>query len=305
MTVNNENEYKRAAAIHDLSGVGKCSLTVILPILSAAGIECAALPTAVLSTHTGGFGEVVCRDLTEDMLPIARHWRREHIGFDALYSGYLASYQQIGLVRETFGLLRGSRTLVMVDPVMGDNGRLYSLYTPEMARGMADLCACADIIVPNLTEAAILLGRDYRPRLTPEETEETLRALSRLGPRRVVLTGVHFREGELGAACYDAGIDRMEYEAGPAVPGRFHGTGDVFASVLLAGLLHGNSLAGAVRLAVSFTAESIRRTADAGTDPRFGVRFEPGLTGLAERINGKNPGIEWLRNRNQAVVPPV
>lgn len=292
MTVNNENEYKRAAAIHDLSGVGKCSLTVILPILSAAGIECAALPTAVLSTHTGGFGEVVCRDLTEDMLPIARHWRREHIGFDALYSGYLASYQQIGLVRETFGLLRGSRTLVMVDPVMGDDGRLYSLYTPEMARGMADLCACADIIVPNLTEAAILLGRDYRPRLTPEETEETLRALSRLGPRRVVLTGVHFREGELGAACYDAGIDRMEYEAGPAVPGRFHGTGDVFASVLLAGLLHGNSLAGAVRLAVSFTAESIRRTADAGTDPRFGVRFEPGLTGLAERINGKNPGIE-------------
>lgn len=292
MTVNNENEYKRAAAIHDLSGVGKCSLTVILPILSAAGIECAALPTAVLSTHTGGFGEVVCRDLTEDMLPIARHWRREHIGFDALYSGYLASYQQIGLVRETFGLLRGSRTLVMVDPVMGDDGRLYSLYTPEMARGMADLCACADIIVPNLTEAAILLGRDYRPRLTPGETEETLRALSRLGPRRVVLTGVHFREGELGAACYDAGIDRMEYEAGPAVPGRFHGTGDVFASVLLAGLLHGNSLAGAVRLAVSFTAESIRRTADAGTDPRFGVRFEPGLPGLAERINGKNPGIE-------------
>lgn len=292
MTVNNENECKRAAAIHDLSGVGKCSLTVILPILSAAGIECAALPTAVLSTHTGGFGEVVCRDLTEDMLPIARHWRREHIGFDALYSGYLASYQQIGLVRETFGLLRGSRTLVMVDPVMGDDGRLYSLYIPEMARGMADLCACADIIVPNLTEAAILLGRDYRPRLTPEETEETLRALSRLGPRRVVLTGVHFREGELGAACYDAGIDRMEYEAGPAVPGRFHGTGDVFASVLLAGLLHGNSLAGAVRLAVSFTAESIRRTADAGTDPRFGVRFEPGLPGLAERINGKNPGIE-------------
>lgn len=292
MTLNNENKYKRAAAIHDLSGVGKCSLTVILPILSAAGIECAALPTAVLSTHTGGFGEVVCRDLTEDMLPIARHWRREHIGFDALYSGYLASYQQIGLVRETFGLLRGSGTLVMVDPVMGDDGRLYSLYTPEMARGMADLCTCADIIVPNLTEAAILLGRDYRPRLTPEETEETLRALSRLGPRRVVLTGVHFREGELGAACYDADIDRMEYEAGPAVSGRFHGTGDIFASVLLAGLLHGDSLAGAVHLAVSFTAESIRRTADAGTDLRFGVRFEPGLPGLAERISGKNPVIE-------------
>lgn len=292
MTGNNENEYKRAAAIHDLSGVGKCSLTVILPILSAAGIECAALPTAVLSTHTGGFGEVVCRDLTEDMLPIARHWRREHIGFDALYSGYLASYQQIGLVRETIGLLRGSGTLVMVDPVMGDDGRLYSLYTPEMARGMADLCACADIIVPNLTETALLLGRDYRPRLTPEEAKETLRALSRLGPRRVVLTGVHFREGELGAACYDADIDRMEYEAGPAVPGRFHGTGDIFASVLLAGLLHGNSLAGAVRLAVSFTAESIRRTADAGTDPRFGVRFEPGLPGLAERVNEKNPGLE-------------
>ncbi len=287
-----ENLQKRAAAIHDLSGAGKCSLTVILPILSAAGIECAALPTAVLSTHTGGFGEVVCRDLTGDMLPIARHWRREHIGFDALYSGYLASYEQIGLVREVFDLLRGEGTLVMVDPVMGDDGRLYSLYTPEMAQGMAGLCACADVIVPNLTEAAFLLGRNYRPSLTPGETEETLRALSRLGPRQVVLTGVRFREGELGAACYDADADRVEYAAEPEVTAHFHGTGDIFASVLLAGLLHGHPLSAASHMAVAFTAESIRRTADAGTDPRFGVRFEPGLSRLSERLNRELPGLE-------------
>ncbi|HIW73110.1 MAG TPA: pyridoxamine kinase [Firmicutes bacterium] len=278
---------KRALAVHDLSGVGKCSLTVVLPVLSAAGVECAALPTAVLSTHTGGFGPVVCRDLTEEMLPFARHWLRERVTFDAVYTGYLSSPEQIQVVKDLFRMFRtgsGSRPLMLVDPVMGDNGRLYSLYTPEMARRMAELCAQADVIVPNLTEAAILLGREYRPSVNREEAAELMRALARLGPRQVVLTGVGFGVGRMGAACYDAGIGWVGFVLQEEIPGHFHGTGDLFASVLLAGLLHGKSLEASVRIAVNFTAESVRRTAAGGTEPRYGVCFEPGLSGLLEQM---------------------
>ena len=280
---------KRVLAVHDLSGVGKCSLTVALPILSAAGLECAALPTAVLSTHTGGFGKVVCRDLTGDMLPFARHWLREQVRFDALYSGYLASAEQIRIVREVFHLFHAGKTdkpLVMVDPVMGDNGRLYSLYTLEMAAKMTELCSAADILVPNLTEAAILLGREYRPAVSREEAVEMMKALSQLGPRRIVLTGVSFGAGRLGAACYDADVGWADFAMEETVPGHFHGTGDVFASVLLAGLLHGRNLETAMQIAVEFTAHSIRRTVETDADPRFGVCFEPGLSGLLERIKG-------------------
>ena len=281
---------KRVLAIHDLSGVGKCSLTAILPVLSAAGLECAALPTAVLSTHTGGFGEVVCQDLTDGMLPSARHWLREGVGFDALYSGYLASREQLGIVREIFRMFRAGQEggpLTLVDPVMGDNGRLYRLYTPEMAREMAGLCACADVIVPNLTEAAILLGREYRPAVSREEAVELLHALSRLGPRRVVLTGVGFSADRLGAACYDADTGREGFAAERTVPGHFYGTGDLFSSVLLAGLLHSKGLEAAMRAAVEFTAESIRRTVDRGMEPRYGVCFEPGLPGLTCRMESE------------------
>ncbi len=286
-TMQETGSLKRALAVHDLSGVGKCSLTVVLPVLSAAGVECAALPTAVLSTHTGGFGPVVCRDLTEEMLPFARHWLRERVTFDAVYTGYLSSPEQIQVVKDLFRMFRtgsGSRPLMLVDPVMGDNGRLYSLYTPEMARRMAELCAQADVIVPNLTEAAILLGREYRPSVNREEAAELMRALARLGPRQVVLTGVGFGVGRMGAACYDAGIGWVGFVLQEEIPGHFHGTGDLFASVLLAGLLHGKSLEASVRIAVNFTAESVRRTAAGGTEPRYGVCFEPGLSGLLEQM---------------------
>ena len=275
-TMQETGSLKRALAVHDLSGVGKCSLTVVLPVLSAAGVECAALPTAVLSTHTGGSGPVVCRDLTEEMLPFARHWLRERVTFDAVYTGYLSSPEQIQVVKDLFRMFRtgsGSRPLMLVDPVMGDNGRLYSLYTPEMARRMAELCAQADVIVPNLTEAAILLGREYRPSVNREEAAELMRALARLGPRQVVLTGVGFGVGRVGAACYDAGIGWVGFVLQEEIPGHFHGTGDLFASVLLAGLLHGKSLEASVRIAVNFTAESVRRTAAGGTEPRYGVCF--------------------------------
>ncbi|MEL1136668.1 pyridoxal kinase, partial [Desulfitobacterium sp. THU1] len=148
---------KRVAAIHDISCVGRCSLTVALPILSAAGLDTGVLPTAVLSTHTGGFEGFTYRDLTEDIEPISKHWQSLNLKFDALYSGFLGSFEQIDLVADLFKTFREEGTLVMVDPVMADNGVLYSVYSPEMAKGMAKLCSMADIMVPNLTEAAFML----------------------------------------------------------------------------------------------------------------------------------------------------
>ena len=151
----------RVAAIHDLSGFGRCSLTVAIPVLSAMGVQCCPLPTAVLSTHTGGFEGYTFRDLTEEMAAAAAHWKALDLRFDAVYSGFLGSERQIGLVRQFLRDFRRPGTLAVVDPVMGDFGRVYETYTPAMCRRMADLTAEADVITPNLTEAALLLGVPY------------------------------------------------------------------------------------------------------------------------------------------------
>lgn len=276
---------KHVAAIHDISGMGKCSLTVALPILSAAGIVTSIMPTAVLSTHTGGFTGYTYRDLTDDLLPFAQHWKSLDVHFDALYSGFLGSFSQLEIVSQIFSLLRTDDTLVLVDPVMADNGKLYAVYTPDFPKGMAKLCAKAGLIVPNLTEAAFLLDEDYRE--GPYERayiERLLRALVKLGAPRVVLTGVWFTEDKLGAACYDSITGVVDYAFNERIPGYFHGTGDVFGSALLAGLMRGLPLPGATQLAVDFTASSIRRTYDAGADLRFGVDFEEELPVLQARL---------------------
>ena len=172
------------AAIHDLSGVGKCSLTVALPILSACGVETAVMPTAVLSTHTGGFTGYTYRDLTDDMLPMAEHWKKEGCSFDAVYSGFLGSPEQIGIVAEIFAMFREKGAFVAVDPVMGDAGKLYATYTKEMADGMGTLCRSADLVMPNFTEACHILGMPYREG-PYEETyvREILERLCAMGPK--------------------------------------------------------------------------------------------------------------------------
>ena len=266
---------KRVAAIHDISGVGKCSLTVALPIISAAGIECSVLPTAVLSTHTGGFSGFTFRDLTDDMRPIAAHWQKEGIKFDAFYSGYLGSLAQIDIVRDIFEMFRSADTLVMVDPVMADDGKLYSLFTMDHVKGMAKLCGHADIIVPNRTEAAFMLGREYKGgSMTTAEVDELLHALAGLGAKKTVLTGIHFGDDDLGAACHDVATGQIDYVMDKRIAGMYHGSGDVFASFLLGALLKGRELAAATRLAVDYTCASIKLTAADGTGPRMGVRFE-------------------------------
>jgi pyridoxine kinase len=266
---------KRVAAIHDISGFGKCSLTVALPILSAAGVETTVLPTAVLSTHTGGFTDFTYRDLTEDIAPITAHWKSLDIQFDAIYTGFLGSFEQLELVTRFFEAFKTEDTVILVDPVMADNGELYKIFSPEFALGMCKLCQKADIIVPNLTEAALLVGEKYTPGpYTEAYIENLLKKLIALGPKKIVLTGVFFNDEELGAATYDAATGEVAYSFEKRIPGYYHGTGDVFGSALLSALLNDFSLNESAAIAVRFTTSAIRKTAAAGTDIRFGVNFE-------------------------------
>lgn len=274
---------KRVAAIHDISCFGKCSLTVALPVISAAGIETSVIPTAVLSTHTGGFTGFTYRDLTDDILPVVRHWQTLDLQFDAVYTGFLGSFEQIGIVTEVFDALKTKDNLILVDPVMADNGKLYSIFPPDFPEGMRKLCAHADIIVPNMTEAALLVGDEYREGPYGEDyIEGLLKRLADIGPQRVVLTGVYFDGAELGAAIYDQGD--VSYLMSQRIEGYYHGTGDVFASALLAGVLYGLKLADAADAAITLTVESIGRTREAGTDVRFGVNFEAGLAGFVAQL---------------------
>lgn len=283
--MNNKKQLKRVAAIHDLSGFGKCSLTVALPILSAAGIEVSALPTAVLSTHTGGIPGYTYLDLTTEMEPILHHWESLHLHFDAIYTGFLGSFEQIRIVKEFFAVFKTEKNKILVDPVMADNGELYKIFTPAFAEGMKSLCRQADIIVPNLTEAALLLDEPYRPGpYTRAYIEALLRKLSDLGPSQIVLTGVYFKDGELGTASYDREAHATGYYFVSQIPGYYHGTGDVFASALLAGLLNNFNLEEAAAKAVRFTADSILKTYESKTDYRFGVNFEQSLPDFLKEL---------------------
>lgn len=276
---------KRVAAIHDISGFGKCSLTVALPIISAAGIEVSAIPTAVLSTHTGGIEGFTYRDLTEDMAPFAKHWKSLNLHFNAIYSGFLGSFEQIDIVSNIFDMLKTDDTLIMVDPCMADNGKLYSIYNESMVSGMVRLCRKADIIVPNLTEAAFMLNKPFiEGPYTKKYIEDTLKELATLGCKKVVITGVYFDDKTLGAASYDCVKNEITYSFNKIVKGSFHGTGDVFASALLSGILNGFSLTESTQIAVDFTYNSIHSTELAQTDRRFGVNFEENLPNFIKSL---------------------
>lgn len=276
----------RVAAIHDMSGFGRCSLTVAIPILSAMGIQCCPLPTAFLSTHTGGFEGFTFLDMTDEMPKVSAHWKQLGLSFQALYSGFLGSERQIGIVEDFIRDFRASGTVVVVDPVMGDHGRVYQTYTPAMCAGTAHLAAQADVITPNLTEAALLLDIPYEDLPTGEAgCWEIVERLSLEGKRSVVLTGASAEEGETGAVCYDASTGRVEVVETQRVPREFHGTGDVFASVLTGALVQGASLTEAARAAVDFVRLCAERTAAEGLPMREGVDFEPLLGTLTTWAN--------------------
>ncbi|MDR1209444.1 MAG: pyridoxamine kinase [Clostridiales bacterium] len=276
---------KRAAAIHDISCFGRCSLTVALPIISAAGVECSVIPTAVFSTHTGGFDGFIYRDLADFILPVVRHWRDLGLEFDAIYTGFLGSFEQIDIIKEVIALLRAEDTRVIVDPVMADYGKLYSIFPDNFPDGMRGLCEIADVITPNLTEAAFLLGQPYRDGIAePAEIERALRSLRSLGAKNVVLTGVAYDDKTLGAASIDES-GRIETSFAERIDRMYHGTGDVFASVVTAALLAGKTLAEAADAAVRFTVAAIRGTRESGVESKYGVEFErflkdlPGIIG--------------------------
>ena len=278
-------QLKRVAAIHDISGFGKCSLTVALPIISAASIEVSVLPTAVLSTHTGGFTGFTYRDLTEDMQAITDHWKSLGICFDSIYTGFLGSFEQLDLVTDFFSKFRTASNIILVDPVMADNGELYKIFSPEFAKGMRKLCEKADIIIPNLTEAALLIDEPYNPGpYSQSYIEDLMKKLSDIGPEKIVLTGVFFNEEELGAATYDSVSGEFSYNFEKRVFGYFHGTGDVFGSALLAAIMNDFPLNKAAAIAARFTVSAIRKTAAAGTDIRFGVNFEQTIPELLKEL---------------------
>lgn len=275
---------KRVLAVHDISCFGRCSLTVALPILSAAGIECTSLPTAVLSTHTGGFEGFTYRDLTADILPISDHWQTLDIKFDAIYTGFLGSFEQIDIIKEMF-TRHGDGALKIVDPVMADNGQLYAIFPENFPQGMASLCEKADVIMPNITEATLMLGEPYvEGPYTHDYIENLLKKLAALGPRKVILTGVYYEADKLGAATYDAQTGETSYADAPTIPGYYHGTGDVFGSAIVAALVDGKSLERAARIAVDFTVEAINRTVEDKTDIRFGVNFEQSLPTMQREL---------------------
>ena len=270
----------RVAAIHDLSGFGRCSLTVAIPVLSAMGVQCCPLPTAFLSTHTGGFEGYTFLDLTDEMEKAAAHWKGLGLEFQAVYSGFLGSERQIALVEKFLRDFRREDTIVVVDPVMGDEGEVYRTYTPAMCRGMKRLAREADVITPNLTEAALLLDLPYETMPADEEgLRRVVEELSLEGKRSVVLTGFSTAPGSTGALCFDAATGELESIQSPRVEREFCGTGDVFASVLTGALVQGASLGEAARRSVDFVLECARLTAANGRPMREGVDFEP-LLGL-------------------------
>ncbi len=276
---------KTVLAIHDISCVGRCSLTVALPILSAAGLNTGVLPTAVLSTHTGGFAGFTYRDLTDDLTPISTHWQSMDLQFDTLYSGFLGSYEQIDLVATLFATHKKPGGRIVVDPVMADNGHLYSVYSQNMVEGMRRLCGSADLILPNLTEAAFLLGEDYVGEDYDQAyLEATLRKLGELGPNQVVLTGVSLTPGQLGAACYTKATNTITYVSNRQEEGHFHGTGDIFASALVSALENGFSLEQSGQIAVDFTLCAIQHSLQPGRDRRYGVSFEQAIPHLLKAL---------------------
>ena len=276
----------RVAAIHDMSGFGRCSLTVAIPILSAMGIQCCPLPTAFLSPHTGGFEGFTFLDMTDELPKVAAHWKSLGLEFQAVYSGFLGSERQIAIVEDFLREFRGADTAAVIDPVMGDHGEVYQTYTPAMCAGMARLAELADVITPNLTEAALLLGVPYDALPAGEAgCREIVERLSLDGRRSVVLTGASTAPELTGAMCFDAKTGRTEAVQTRRVPQEFHGTGDVFASVLTGALVQGASLPDAVRQAVDFVRACAERTAKAGIPMREGVEFEPLLGLLTQPVD--------------------
>ena len=274
---------RRIVTIQDISCVGKCSLTVALPIISAMGIETAVIPTAVLSTHTA-FKNFTYRDLTNDLPKIASHWKQEKFNFDGIYTGYLGSIEQIDMLKEFFKQFKTSENFIFIDPVMADNGKLYAGFDTNFVKEMKELCKTADIIVPNLTEASYMLETEYKEKYSEEEIKHMLIELSNLGPKYVVLTGVSFKDNELGVMSYNKETNKFFTYFKEKVPAKYHGTGDIFASTLVGAITNNNTIEEGLKIAVDYVWETINDTYKTNKEDAYGVNFETKIPYLINRI---------------------
>lgn len=274
---------KRVLSIQDVSCVGKCSLTVALPIISAMGVETAILPTAVLSTHTQ-FKGFTFRDLTEDMLPIADHWKQEKLDFDMIYTGYLGSFEQIDIVSQMFRDFKTDDNIIFVDPAMGDNGKLYTGFTPEFAKTMGKLCGQADVIVPNMTEAAFMLGIPYEEKYDREYVKSVLKKLAELGAKKSVITGAETENGKTGFMGYDSENDTFFEYVHDLLPVSYHGTGDIYSSTAAGALMNGFDLKDSLTIAADYVVDCIKASMADKNVRWYGVNFEEAIPGLLRRI---------------------
>jgi pyridoxine kinase len=284
------NAIPRAAAIHDMAGFGRCSLTVILPVLSVLGVQACPVPTALLSTHSGGFPGFSFHDLTQDMARFREHWHELGLTFDCLYSGFLGSEAQIGEVLSFFRTFRQQTgKQILVDPVMGDNGRRYSTYTDAMQNRMRDLVAEADIITPNLTEACFLLEEPYQgERIALQQATSLIRRLADMGPSIAVLTGLVAEDGMGFNLAHDRKRGQTWMVMYDQVPVRYPGTGDLFASAFLGCLLREDSLPDAFDKATQYLSLTVGETFRHGTPEREGVLFEKTLPFLVQPLNNRS-----------------
>ena len=276
---------KKLLTVQDISCIGQCSLTVAMPLVSAYGVETCILPSAVLSTHTGGFkGKFTFRDLTDDFPDIIRHWTENDIRFDALYTGYIGNAKQFEYIDTIKKTLMADGAPIIIDPAMADNGKLYYGFDQAFAEKMARFTAGADYCLPNITEASFMLGIEYRTEYDEEYILRICRGLRDIGVKNTVLTGVSFDPKKLGIAYYQSETDTVQYHFEDRIPVAMHGTGDIFASVFSGALLGGEDAFNAGIEAARFVARAITNTLD-NPEHFYGACFE-GV--IAEDRKGKD-----------------
>ncbi len=273
--------YKKVLTIQDISCLGQCSLTVALPIISACGLETCVVPSAVLSTHTAGFKGYTFRDLTEDLPPILAHWKSEGISFDAIYTGYLGSTEQIDYVADFFENALNAGGLRIVDPAMADGGKLYPAFDEKYVAAMKGLCAKADYLIPNLSEACYLTDTPYQEEYDRAYIDALLVKLRKLGVKHIIFTGVSYEKGKTGVVIYEN--DRYAYYEHPFLPNSCHGTGDIYASAFVGALLRGKSAYDAARIAADYVVGCIEATAKE-ENHWYGAKFEPQLGKLIQML---------------------
>ena len=273
--------YKKILTIQDISCVGQCSLTVALPIISACGQETCILPSAVLSTHTMGYSFPSIRDLTPDVPVFQKHWQKEQILFDTIYTGYLGSTEQIAYVQNIIETMLVPGGKAIIDPAMADNGKLYPAFDMAYVEAMKCLVSVADVILPNLTEACFLTGCTYQETYDQAYIMDVVSKLHQMGAKYVVLTGVSYEPGMTGVLIYDG--ETTDYYTHPRIGKSYHGTGDVYASAFVGSWASGKTMGEAVRIAADYTCKCIENTMD-DESHWYGVKFETAIPYLISRL---------------------